>query len=313
MTRRNCLTPLFQEMREHERLLAQAQLSPEEYRVWQIQRDEPYHLLSHKRWGTPLPPELALKRISITGTPKTQSSTPSGPVCLWNQQLEHEFEEQQQTVAALNAPLRESPPGDVLNSTEGWINFISADGEGKARSLLDAKCLSFQPKEYSNSNEIELYSVMPDLYKSDDLIIVEYSKWITARDHLRKFSESSDEDYLEQFNHVCKVLTGGPSESVYHFHVHRGLPKPKVLQNHENDSSPLAEPRKSKISTSMLLHLMEQKEKASLQTSTENNEVRSQPLTPALRAKEKMEDEKMRKKLPPEEFQQYLDDKAKRL
>ena len=58
---RRCGTPMLQEMREAEALEMQAKLSPEEFRVWQIRRDEPYHRLSLERWGTPMPPELLPK------------------------------------------------------------------------------------------------------------------------------------------------------------------------------------------------------------------------------------------------------------
>lgn len=58
---RRCGTPMLQEMREAEALEMQAKLSPEDFRVWQIRRDEPYHRLSLERYGIPLPHELLPK------------------------------------------------------------------------------------------------------------------------------------------------------------------------------------------------------------------------------------------------------------
>ena len=36
----------------------QAKLSPKEFRVWRIRQGAEIYHLSHKTWGTPLPPEL---------------------------------------------------------------------------------------------------------------------------------------------------------------------------------------------------------------------------------------------------------------
>ena len=60
---RMCLTHLLQVRKAEVEEEMKAKLSPEDFRVWRIQRDEPYHQLSLETWGTPLPPELLLKRI----------------------------------------------------------------------------------------------------------------------------------------------------------------------------------------------------------------------------------------------------------
>ncbi len=65
---RRCGTPMVWAAQERLEEIAKAQLSPEYFRVWRIQQDEPYHRLSNQSWGTPLPPELSLKKITITGT-----------------------------------------------------------------------------------------------------------------------------------------------------------------------------------------------------------------------------------------------------
>ena len=65
---RRCGTPMAWAAQERLEEIAKAQLSPEDFRVWRIQQDEPYHRLSNQSWGTPLPPELSLKKITITGT-----------------------------------------------------------------------------------------------------------------------------------------------------------------------------------------------------------------------------------------------------
>ena len=68
MQERRCGTPMVWAAQERLEEAAKAQLSPEDFRVWRIQQDEPYHRLSNQSWGTPLPPELSLKKITITGT-----------------------------------------------------------------------------------------------------------------------------------------------------------------------------------------------------------------------------------------------------
>ena len=76
MSQRRCGTPMVWAAQEKEAEIAKAQLSPEDFRVWQIQQSEQLHILSNKTWGTPLPPELKLKPVLITGTAKTQQHTP---------------------------------------------------------------------------------------------------------------------------------------------------------------------------------------------------------------------------------------------
>ena len=55
---RRCGTPMLDEYFRQEALKMEAKLSPEEYRVWLIRRDEPLFRMAHQSWGAPLPPEL---------------------------------------------------------------------------------------------------------------------------------------------------------------------------------------------------------------------------------------------------------------
>ena len=60
-----CLTAARWEYEEEEEKQVEAVLSPEDFRVWMIQRREHLYQMSLKAWGTPLPVELSLPREKL--------------------------------------------------------------------------------------------------------------------------------------------------------------------------------------------------------------------------------------------------------
>jgi hypothetical protein len=104
---------------------------------------------------------------------------------------------------------------------EGWIHFLSAEGEGKSRSLLDTKSLTFQRTSDQNSESIELFALMPNIEDLNRLVIIYHGHWKAAQEHLRRFADSSQDDYSKQFEQICQRLTSDKEIPIYYFQVLR--------------------------------------------------------------------------------------------
>jgi hypothetical protein len=62
---RRCLTIEVWEYEKKQEKEVEAVLSPEDFRVWMIQKYEHLSQMSFKAWGTPLPVELSLPRVQL--------------------------------------------------------------------------------------------------------------------------------------------------------------------------------------------------------------------------------------------------------
>ena len=62
---RRCLTGDRWEYEEQEEQEVKAVLSPEEFRVWMIQKNEHLYQMGLKAFGTPLPVELTLPKVLL--------------------------------------------------------------------------------------------------------------------------------------------------------------------------------------------------------------------------------------------------------
>jgi hypothetical protein len=104
---------------------------------------------------------------------------------------------------------------------EGWIHFLSAEGQGKSRSLLDAKSLTFQRTTDKNSDSVELFALVPNIEEFSRLVLIDHVHWKAAQEHLHRFADSSQEEYSKQFEQICQRLTSDKEIPIYYFQVLR--------------------------------------------------------------------------------------------